>query len=341
MKKVKNTLFIFLALFTAFTAVISLTGCFNKTRSNKIRVCETARSIFYAPLYVAVNNGYFAEEGLDVEVTTVQGSDLVMTTVISGDAEIGLMGPETTVYCQINGQKDYPIIFAQLTKRDGSFLVAKEPDDNFTWDKLRGKHVLAGRAGGVPAMTMEYVVNKAGLKTTDLNFNTDVAFGMMASVFEADPSVDYTTMFEPTASEYQSLGKGYIVASVGEASGEVPYTAFSAAKSYVEENRDYIEAFIRAIIKGYDFICNSDAKDVAQSLKPHFMGIELDMIEASVISYRNIDAWAESPVMKKEAFETLKTIMKNAGFLSKDVAFEDIVDNSYAQKVMQELGRTA
>ena len=311
MKKLRTIAATLLVLITAFTVTFGFTGCFDGQRSNKIRVCETARSIFYAPLYVAVNNGYFEEEGLDVEVTTVQGSDLVMTTVISGGAEIGLMGPETTVYCRVNGQKDYPVIFAQLTKRDGSFLVAKQPDDNFTWEKLRGKHVLAGRAGGVPAMTMQYIVNKAGM--------------------------DYTTMFEPTASEYVAAGKGYIVASVGEASGEVPYTAFSASKSYVEENADYIEAFIRAIIKGYDFIIASDAAEVAKSLQPHFMGIDLDMIEASVISYREIDAWAESPVMKKEAFETLKAIMKNAGFLSQDVAFEDIVDNSYAIKVTEEL----
>lgn len=339
MKKLRTIAATLLVLITAFTVTFGFTGCFDGQRSNKIRVCETARSIFYAPLYVAVNNGYFEEEGLDVEVTTVQGSDLVMTTVISGGAEIGLMGPETTVYCRVNGQKDYPVIFAQLTKRDGSFLVAKQPDDNFTWEKLRGKHVLAGRAGGVPAMTMQYIVNKAGMQTDEMNFNTDVAFGMMASVFDSDPSVDYTTMFEPTASEYVAAGKGYIVASVGEASGEVPYTAFSASKSYVEENADYIEAFIRAIIKGYDFIIASDAAEVAKSLQPHFMGIDLDMIEASVISYREIDAWAESPVMKKEAFETLKAIMKNAGFLSRDVAFEDIVDNSYAIKVTEELKR--
>lgn len=336
MKKNKNVALILLAFFTLFIAFGVFTACSCDGKNNKIRVCETARSIFYAPLYAAVNNGYFKDEGLDVEVITVQGSDLVMTTVISGGAEVGLMGPETTVYCRVNGQKNYPVIFAQLTKRDGSFLVAKQRDDNFSWDKLRGKHVLAGRAGGVPAMTMQYVVNKAGLETTDMKFNTDVSFGMMASVFDSDPSVDYTTMFEPTASEYVSQGKGYIVASVGEASGEVPYTAFSASKNYVEKNEDKIKAFIRAIIKGYDFIKNNDASLVAAALQPHFSGIDIKMIEASVISYREIDAWAETPVMNKGAFETLKAIMKNAGFLNEDVAFEDIVDNSYALSVINE-----
>lgn len=333
MKKLK-TLFALLSAFViTFMCLGVFTACDNKN-DNKITVCETARSLFYAPLYIAVNNGYFKDEGLDVTVTTVAGSDLVMTTVISGGAQIGLMGPETTVYCRVNGQKNYPVVFAQLTKRDGSFLVAKEKDDNFTWDKLRGKHVLAGRAGGVPAMTMQYVVNKAGLQTDEMNFNTDVSFGMMASVFESDASVDYTTMFEPTASEYVSLGKGHIVAAVGEASGEVPYTAFSASKSYIDKNTDKIKSFIKAIVRGYNFAMTNDAATVAKAVQPHFMGIDIKLIAASVESYRSIDAWADSPVMKESAFKNLLTIMKNAGYLSTDVAFSDIVDNSFAQSVL-------
>lgn len=336
MKKLKKVFTILLSFTLLCFSMIGIVACSNEN-SNKIRVCETARSIFYAPLYVAVNKGYFSDEGLDVTVTTVQGSNLVMTTVISGGAEIGLMGPETTVYCKANGQKDYPVIFAQLTKRDGSFLVAKEKDDNFSWEKLHGKHVLAGRAGGVPAMTMEYVVNKFGMETSDMHFNTDVSFGMMASVFESDNSVDYTTMFEPTASEYVSKGKGYIVASVGESSGEVPYTAFSASKSYIKKNEEKIKKFIKALIRGYDFILKNSAEVVAPAIAPHFDGIDIKMIEASVISYRNIDAWAETPVMNESAFNKLKEIMSNAGFLTSDVAFDEIVDNSYALKVIESM----
>ena len=314
----------------------SLTGC-NSKPSNVIRICETARSIFYAPMYVAVNNGYFEDEGLDVSVTTVQGSDLVMTTVISGDAEVGLMGPETTVYCKSNGQKDYPMVFAQLTKRDGSFLVAKSPDENFSFDKLKNKHVLAGRAGGLPAMTMQYVVNKAGLTLSDLTFNTDVSFGMMASVFESDDSVHYTTMFEPTASEYVSKGKGHIVASIGEYSGEVPYTAFSASKSYIEENRDNLKKFVKAIIKGYEYILDAKPSEVAKAVAPHFDGISLEMLEASVVSYKSIDAWSDTPVMSETAFNKLVAIMKNADYFSGEVKFADIVDNSIASEVVNNL----
>ena len=336
MNKNKKSALLMSLVLSAFIVAGCFAGCKPKDNGNKIRVCETARSIFYAPLYVAVNNGYFADEGLDVDVTTVQGSDLVMTTVISGGAEIGLMGPETTVYCRVNGQKDYPVVFAQLTKRDGSFLVAKKPDEAFTWDKLKGKHVLAGRAGGVPAMTMQYIVNKAGMQTSDMKFNTDVSFGMMASVFDSDDTVDYTTMFEPTASEYVKKGRGYIVASVGEASGAVPYTAFSASKSYIGQNPERIKAFIRAIIKGYEFLQTSDSAATVKALKPHFAAIDDELIAASIESYRKIDAWAQSPVMLKQSFETLKAIMKNAGFLDKEVAFEDIVDNTYAEAVIAE-----
>ncbi len=333
MKKLKKAFSLIFAFAIAFTCFGVFAACDNRN-DRKIIVCETARSLFYAPLYVAAAGGYFTDEGLDVTITTVAGSDLVMTTVISGDAQIGLMGPETTVYCRVNGQKNYPVIFAQLTKRDGSFLVAKEKDEHFTWDKLRGKHVLAGRAGGVPAMTMQYVVNKAGLKTDEMNFDTDVSFGMMASVFESDSDVDYTTMFEPTASEYVSLGKGHIVAAVGEASGEVPYTAFSASKNYIDKNPDKIKSFVKAVIRGYDFAVNNDAETVAKIVQPYFAGIELKLIEAAIESYRTIDAWAESPVMKESAFENLLTIMKNAGYLSTEVAFSDIVDNSFAQSVL-------
>ena len=336
MKKRKLTVLMLTFVISSILALSCFSGCDKKDNGNKIRICETARSIFYAPMYVAVNKGYFKDEGLDVTVTTVQGSDLVMTTVISGGAEIGLMGPETTVYCRVNGQKNYPVVFAQLTKRDGSFLVAKKPDDNFTWDKLKGKHVLAGRAGGVPAMTMQYVVNKAGLNTDDMKFNTDVSFGMMASVFDSDESVDYTTMFEPTASEYVKNGRGYIVASVGEASGPVPYTAFSASKSYIDKNPERIKGFIRALIRGYEFITTAKAEEVVTYLKPHFSGIDNTLIAASIESYRKIDAWAQSPVMEKQSFETLKEIMKNAGFLSKDVSMDDVVDNTYALAVINE-----
>ena len=227
----KKTIALFLIAVTALMS-FALVGCKDDGDGHvKIRLSEVTHSIFYAPLYVAINNGYFEEYGMEIELSNGGGADKVMTAITSKSADIGLMGPEATIYCQAQGQKDYPIIFGQLTQKDGSFLVSKTPQPDFEWSMLKGKHVLAGRVGGVPAMTMQYVVNNAGLdEETDLNFNTDVAFNMMAPVFESDDTVDYTTLFEPTASEFEASGKGYIVASVGEAAAKSPILLFPQAK---------------------------------------------------------------------------------------------------------------
>ena len=320
-----------------FLLSFSLIACKKDDNDNltKIRLCEVAHSIFYAPMYVAINNGYFEDEGIEIELTNGGGADKVMTAITSKSADIGLMGPEATIYCQANGQKDYPVIFGQLTKRDGSFLVAKTPQPNFKWTDLRGKHVLAGRVGGVPAMTMQYVVNKAGLDVkTDLRFNTDVAFNMMAPVFESDDSVDYTTLFEPTASEIVVQGKGYIVASVGSESGEIPYTSFSASKSYISKNPALIESFLRAIVKGYNFIRDNSPEIVAKSVVPSFEGTSEQSATMAMKSYLAIDAWCASPVFTEDAYIKLQDVMQNAGFLETRVAYTSAVDNTYALNVM-------
>lgn len=335
----KKTLSIFFALVIALCSFATLGCSSDTTKDGKriVRLCEVTHSIFYAPLYVAINNGYFADEGIHIELTNGGGADKVMTAITSKSADVGLMGPEATIYCQAAGQKDYPIIFGQLTKRDGSFLVSKTPQPDFKWTDLKGKHVLAGRVGGVPAMTMQYVVNNAGLdEKTDLNFNTDVAFNMMAPVFQSDDSVDYTTLFEPTASEIQAAGKGYIVAAVGEASGEIPYTSFSASKSFITENKDLIKAFLRAVVKGYEFIANNTPETVAPSLAPSFTGTSLESIATAVKSYTDIDAWCSTPVFSESAYIKLQDVMENAGFLESRVTYADAVDNTYAVAVMNE-----
>lgn len=329
-----------IALFAA--AVIAamsfaLGGCGGaKNEKTTVRLCEVTHSIFYAPMYVAINNGYMSDYGIDIELSNGGGADKVMTALTSKSADIGLMGPEATIYCQAQGQKDYPVIFGQLTKRDGSFLVAKAADPDFEWTKLRGKHVLAGRVGGVPAMTMQYVVNKAGLdEKTDLKFNTDVAFNMMAPVFESDDSVDYTTMFEPTASEFAASGKGFIVASVGEAGGEIPYTSFSASKSYLEKNPELVKNFLRAIIKGYGFIKDNTPEKVAESLEPSFSGTSRESLSAAVKSYTKIDAWCSTPLFTEEAYIKLQEVMENAGFLDARVTYTGAVDNSFVNAVLE------
>ncbi len=328
------------ALVTAVLLALSpvaLIACNNDGKTT-VRLCEVTHSIFYAPLYIAINNGYFDEENIKIELSNGGGADKVMTSVISGSADIGLMGPEATIYCHVEGQRNYPVIFGLLTQRDGSFLVGREPEPDFDWASLEGKHILAGRAGGVPAMTLQYVLNQHGVNTDTPLFDTSVAFDAMVGTFDTDKSIAYTTMFEPTASEYVASGKGYIVASVGEASGEVPYTAFSAQKSWLTDNIDTAKAFLRAVLRGYKFMNENTPEKVAESLSASFAGIEPTSIAASVKSYLGIKAWAPSPVLARSTFDRLQDIMENAGTLETRADYNIAVDNTIANELVKELG---
>ncbi|MBD5131522.1 MAG: ABC transporter substrate-binding protein [Clostridiales bacterium] len=329
------------ALLTAFALMLlptALAACGNDGKTT-IRLSEVTHSIFYAPLYIAINNGYFEDENIDIKLSNGGGADKVMTSVISGSAEIGLMGPEATIYCHVEGQRDYPVIFGQLTMRDGSFLVGRNPEPDFDWKNLEGKHILAGRAGGVPAMTLQWVLNQNGVDTSNGElFDTSVAFDAMVGTFESDPSIAYTTMFEPTASEYVALGKGYIVASVGEASGAVPYTAFSAQKSWLSKNNDTAKAFLRAVLNGYKFMKDNTPEVVAKSLTASFAGTSETSIAAAVKSYLSINAWSTTPVLAEEDFNRLQDIMENAGTLSSRADYSAAVDNTIANELVKELG---
>ena len=322
----------FAAMLVAVSVLAGTTGC--NDGNVRIDLCEVTHSVFYAPLYVALNNGYFKDRGLDVRLTNAGGTDKVTAALVSGSSDIGLMGPEGVIYA--SEMNDAPVVFGQLTKRDGSFLVSKVDEaDTFEWSDLEGKQVLAGRVGGVPAMTMQYIMNGYGLYDgVNCTINTEVAFNMMGSVFEADDSVDYTTLFEPTASEFEATGRGYIVASVGAESGEVPYTAFCALGSYLEENRETAKEFLSAVREGYEFMCGASPQEVAKSLAPSFEGTSEESLAIAVESYLEIDAWCSTPVMTEESLERLKSIMENAGELDEDPAFADVVDNSIAEEIM-------
>lgn len=327
----KFTIFL-LAIITGLSTFI-FTGCSN---DNVIRVNEVTHSVFYAPLYVAINNGYFEEEGYTIELTNGGGSDASMTALLSGSADIALMGPETNVYVISQGRQDYPVIFGQLTKRDGSFLVGRNPEPDFDWSNLNGKHFIAGRKGGSPAMSLQHALEKNGYDiTTDVNFDLSVAFNNTVGAFEGGLG-DYVTMFEPTASEYVASGKGYIVAAVGEESGEVPFTCFSANRSFLDKNPEKVEKFLKCIMRAYNYIITQDVEDVIDSLLPSFNGSTRDSLRYAIQSYKQIDAWMDTPVMKAEAFDRLQTVMINAGELEvqNKVNFTDAVDNSFAQSVI-------
>ncbi|MCI9177376.1 MAG: ABC transporter substrate-binding protein [Clostridia bacterium] len=302
-----------------------------------IQVNEVTRSVFYAPQYVAISQGYFKEEGLNIELTTGQGADKVMTAVLAGQSDIGFAGPEASIYIYNEGKEDYAQVFAQMTQKDGSFLVSKEKTDNFSWQDLKGKTVIPGRKGGVPYMTFEYVLKKNGINPQkDLNLDDSIKFDLMAGAF-AGGDAEYVTLFEPTASMTQLAGKGYVVASVGEASGEIPYTAYFAKKSYIQNNEDVIQGFTNAIYKGEKYVKEHTAKEIAETIKDFFPDTDIEMLEASIKSYMDIDAWKTDPILKEESFNLLQTVMKEAGELEKEADYNKVVNNTYAQKAVKEV----
>ena len=260
-----------------------------------------------------------------------------MTALLSKSADIGLMGVEATMYVYLEGKKDCPKIIGQLTKRDGSFLISRIDEPDFKWENLKGKEVLAGRTGGVPAMTLEYVVNKHGLfDGQNVNLNHDVAFNLMGPAFEGGTG-DYTTLFEPTASEYQRAGKGYIVASVGEESGEIPYTAFTALNSYINKNKEIVKKFIRAIYKAMEYMQITDEDTLAGSILKQFPGTTKQSVADSIRSYKRIDAWTTRLAMDENAFDNLQNVMENANELKNRVDYDAITENVYANGVYDEL----
>lgn len=301
-----------------------------------IRLNEVTRSVFYAPQYVAIANGYFEEENLDIEITTGQGADKVMTAVLAGQSDIGFAGPEAAIYVYNEGKEDYMEVFAQMTKRDGSFLVSRNENKDFKWTDLKGSTIIPGRKGGVPYMTFEYVVKQNGLDTKkDLVLDDSIKFDLMAGAF-AGGNADYVTLFEPTASMTEAEGKGYIVASVGEASGEIPYTAYFAKKSYIESNPEIIQGFTNAVYKGQVWVEEHTAREIAEKIQSFFPDTDLDMLTNSIQRYKDIDAWNDTPVLEQEAFDRLQTVMQEAGELSQKAPYDVIVNNGFAKKAVKD-----
>ena len=313
---------IFLALIVGSISVL-FAGCGG---SNVIRVNEVTHSIFYAPFYAAINLGYMEEEGIEIDLTNGGGSDQSMTALLSGSADMALLGPETAVYVVGEGAKNAPVIVGQLTKRDGSLLVGRTNETNFNWSNLAGKEIIGGRRGGSPAMSLQYAVEKAGntvgTAPEQCNINLDVAFNLVVGAFEAGQG-DYCTMFEPTASEYVAAGKGYIVAAVGQASGEVPFTCFMAMQSYLNKNQSKVEGFLRAVSRAYNYLISATDQEIIDALKPSFSTTTDEIIVSAVRNYIDFDMWKSTPVMNKADFERLQDVMQNAGELQKRINFEE------------------
>lgn len=314
--------------------VMGLTGCKQESPSGltPVTLNEVAHSIFYAPQYAAIELGYFKEEGLDLTLVNGAGADKVMTALVSGDAQIGFMGSEASIYTYANGAEDYAVNFAQLTQRAGNFLVGRQPDPDFTWDKLKGAKVLGGRAGGMPQMVFEYILKKNGIDPkTDLAIDQSINFGLTAAAFTSDDS-DYTVEFEPFATGLEVEGSGYVVASLGEDSGYVPYTAYCAKKSYMEKNPEVIQKFTNAIQKGIDYVNSHSSEEIAKTIQPQFKETDLEKIILIVDRYKQQDTWKDDVVFEKESFELLQNILEEAGELSTRVPYENLVTTEFAKK---------
>ena len=333
-KRKKVWLALLLLVLTLMCSIFTACSKGGKNELTKVTLSEVTHSVFYAPQYVAMALGYFEEEGIKIELISGEGADKVMTSVVSGAVDIGFSGPEAAIYIYNEGKADYAKVFAQVTQRDGSFLVAREPDPDFTWDKLRGTHLLPGRKGGVPYMALEYVVKQSGLNPgVDVNFDNSIQFAAMAGAFLGGTG-DYVTVFEPTASSIEAEGKGYIVASVGAAAGEIPYTAYYALDSFVKENPKLIQGFTNAIAKAQKWVVEHSAEEIAKTVAPSFPDTDIKLLTSAIENYKKIDAYSATPIMTEAAFNRLQMVMAEAGELSQTAPFADIVDNSFAEKAV-------
>ncbi len=301
-----------------------------------VTLYEVAHSIFYAPQYAAIELGYFADEGIDLTLVNGAGADKVMTALISGDADIGFMGSEASIYTYAGGNEDYAVNFAQLTQRAGNFLVSREPMENFSWQALKGHTVLGGRAGGMPEMVFEYILSPHGIDPkTDLDIDQSISFGLTAAAF-MENDADFTVEFEPHATALEQSGDGYVVASLGVDSGYVPYTAYCAKKSYFDRHEDVIQAFTNAIQKGLDYVNTHTAEEIAETIAPQFAETDVKTIAVIVGRYLEQDTWKGDAIFAESSFDLLQNILTDAGELEKKVPYADLVTTKYAEEAAKQ-----
>lgn len=325
---------VFLLFCMLLTIVVGLIGCGDSSKENltTVKLNEVAHSIFYAPLYVAIEEGYFEEEGIDLELVTGFGADKTMTALLSGEADIGFMGPETTVYTANEGANDKVVNFAQLTQRAGNFVVAREDMPDFSWNDLKGKTVLGGRAGGMPEMVFEYVLKENGINpSTDLTIDQSIDFGSTAAAFSGG-SGDFSVEFEPGATNLEKEGAGFVVASVGVDSGYVPYTAFSAKESYIQKHPELIQSFTNALQKGMDYVNQHSSEDIADVISPQFKDTDKNTISTIVERYKSQDTWKNNLVFSEESYNLLLDILEEAGVITDRPAYKELVTTTYAEK---------
>lgn len=307
------------------------------TNLKTIRLNEVVRSVFYAPMYVAINEGFFEEEGLAIDLSTGQGADKTMQQLLSGNVDIGFSGPEQVVYIYNQGREDYPVVFGQLTQRDGSFLVGREEEENFDWSSLKGKEIIGGRPGGIPEMALEYVLKQNGLNPeNDVKMVTNVDFTATAGAFKSGIG-DYVALFEPTATMLEKDGAGNIVSSIGNEAGNISYTCFYTTKSYMDENPEIIQKFTNAIYKGQQWVKQHTSEEVADSIISFFPGTDKEVIVKVIDNYKNIEAYSETPEVSEDGLNKLMDIIQgyDESLITERPDFNIIVNNSFAKQAIK------
>ena len=330
---------VYLYLGAAALTGILLTGCGKKADGTEtltdVTLNEVAHSIFYAPQYVAIEEGYFEDAGLNLTLVTGFGADKTLTALVSGEADIGFMGSESSIYAYNEGASDYAVNFAQLTQRAGNFLVARKEMPDFTWEQLKGSKVLGGRNGGMPEMVFEYILKQHGLDPeTDLTIDKSIDFGSTAAAF-AGGQGDYTVEFEPGATALEQEGAGYVAASLGVDSGYVPYTAYCARSSFLDEHPDVIQKFSDAMQRGLDYVNSHTPEEIAQVIQPQFKETDLETVTAIVRRYAEQDTWKENLIFEKEGFNLLQDILESAGELKTRAPYGKLVNTAFAETASQ------
>lgn len=306
---------------------------FNKEEENnnlkKVTIAEVTHSVFYAPQYLAHKLGYFEEEGLDVEIVLTAGANNVMSAVLSGDVDIGFSGTEATIYVYNGGEKDYVMTFAGLTQKDGSFLVSREKIDNFTLEDLKGKYVIGGRKGGMPEMTFEWALRQNNIDPNkDLTIDTSIDFAAMQGAFVGGTG-DFVTLFEPNATSVEKAGLGHVVAYIGELGGVVPYTAYNAKKSYIENNPEVIKGISKAINKALDYVYNNDSSKTAKAILEYFPDTSLTDMTTIVERYKSNEAWKKDITINEEEWNHIQDIVMAAGELDKKAPYDKLIYTKY------------
>jgi NitT/TauT family transport system substrate-binding protein len=339
----KGKLRIISLIATVLLIIPILSGCGGSGNTDKkltkIQLNEVVRSVFYVPMYAAINQGFFKEEGIDIDLSTGQGADKTMQQVISGNADIGFCGPEQTIYLYNQGRVDYPVIFAQLTKRDGSFLVGRSAEPNFKWESLKGKTIIGGRPGGVPEMTLEYTLKNHGLvPNKDVTIITNLAFTATAAAFKAGTG-DYVALFEPTGTMLENAKAGSIVSSIGKTSGEIPYTSFFATKSYIEKHGDFIQKFTNALYRGVLWTQKTNSEQVSKSIIDFFPGMDVATLSKVVERYREQDTWQKDLYLNEDALSRLEDIIQsyNPSLMTARPPYHNIVTNKYVENAVKNI----